>query len=1133
MRKVVSPGSAPRAPWGQWIEGLESRRLLAATSLKDGGADLGALLSIQKVPVLSPQAKVKAPKGGNNVAPALITPVVQTYSGALNGKLVFTSGGHGWQWNDTLGRYATDRGDNNEIVEDFGNQEQMSFYADYALRAGATVIPMRPVGHQPNEVVLDNDSAGVTFSGSWSNSTSTHRYDEDYGAVADGVAYRFTPTTTGAETAVATYQPNIPSAGFYPVYTWVLDSGNRTDQLYRINHTGGRTELRVDHRKVGKGWIYLGTYHFGAGSNANGNVQISNNSPVAGQVIADAIRFGNGMGDYTDAGGGRGAVGLIDSDQGTPNQSALALYTGRQINQDMQARNGAFEHDWSTRTTHTFTGGFGEIDLGAGAEMDATIIEVAFHDSVEDAQLMRDPKVRAQMAKSTLDATLEYFADMANTAIPAAAPAAPASPRATVAANGNVTLNWSAGPTGAQGGTASGYRVYVSRDGKGFGKLADVAGTSYTIAAADLDGNAYYFRVAATNAGGESPMSYAVGARKNGAGGGGGTNRILVVNGFDRFDRGGNVRGPYAFTGDGLTDRVRPLLNNSFDYVTAAGEAIEAYTAGGVSLGFDSVQNEHVASGVVNLGNYRTVVWLSGEESTADETFSSTEQSAVASFVGGGGTLFVSGSEIGWDLDRPSGPTDADRSFYNNTLKADYVGDDAGTYTASAAASSIFAGMSSLSFASQNTVYDTDFPDVLATFGGSTAALNYSGGTGGIAATQWFNPAVGSGGAKVVNMAFPFETITLETRRNEVMARVLNFFQTAVSETPGIPDLVATSDSGSSDTDNITNRDNTVGKTLQFDVPGTAAGAIVRLFADGVQIGQATGVAGTTRVTTNGSFDLLDGARVITARQEETNKSESATSPTLGVIVDTVGPTVTNAWVGSSAWLDSFTAALGSANGYALPTDASQLKTLPWINVNRFTLGFNEDVIVQQDDLQLHSGATQSTYGWSGFTYDGTADTGTWSLPAFLTADKLRLRLDGSTAAGVTDVAGNLLDGEWTDAADAFPSGNGTAGGDFALRVNVLPGDVNQNTIVQSNDALLIQAGLLTTPGTAGYTIFKDVNGNGILQSQDFLNVQSRLLNTLPAQEPGGAPPVAAGDSAVINLLEADEWQSQGLAWAP
>src|SRR3954451_18381912 len=112
-------------------------------------------------------------------AAGLIT-TPQTYSGVLNDKIVFTSSGHGWQWNTTLGRYATDRGDNNEIVEDFSNQDQMTYFADYALRAGATVVPMRPVGRQTNEVVLDNDSPGVTFTGTWSNSGSTRFYDEDY-----------------------------------------------------------------------------------------------------------------------------------------------------------------------------------------------------------------------------------------------------------------------------------------------------------------------------------------------------------------------------------------------------------------------------------------------------------------------------------------------------------------------------------------------------------------------------------------------------------------------------------------------------------------------------------------------------------------------------------------------------------------------------------------------------------------------------------------------------------------------------------------------------------------------------------------------------------------------------------------
>ena len=239
-----------------------------------------------------------------------LTDFVAEPSGALTGKIVYTSAGHGWQWSDTLGRWATDRGDYNEIVEDFGNQDQLTYFADYLLRAGATVVPMRPVGHQPSEVVLDNDSPEVTYAGPWSNSSSSVYYDEDYGAVDDSVSYRFS-STNAEETATATYRPNIPAEGFYPVYTWVLDSSNRTNQLYRINDSaGGVTEVRVDHRMVGKGWVYLGTYHFDAGT--GGSVQISNQSTEGGSVIADAIRFGNGMGDMRDGPNGVGhASGTI------------------------------------------------------------------------------------------------------------------------------------------------------------------------------------------------------------------------------------------------------------------------------------------------------------------------------------------------------------------------------------------------------------------------------------------------------------------------------------------------------------------------------------------------------------------------------------------------------------------------------------------------------------------------------------------------------------------------------------------------------------------------------------------------------------------------------------------------------
>jgi hypothetical protein len=221
------------------------------------------------------------------IGPALGQPV-----GALSGRIVFTSGGHGWTAGPSS--WGLQRPVLLEMNEDYGNLDQMNLFATYCFNAGATVVAMRPIGNQTNEVVLDNDDAGVTFVGSWSISTSTIFY----GSPGD-VAYRFA-SLSAAETASAIYTPNLPAAGYYPVYTWVRHGTDRTFQLYRIRHTGGESLVRVPHHMVGNGWVYLGTYYFDAGSNSTkGAVVISNLQPapaVGSVVIADAIRFGNGMG---------------------------------------------------------------------------------------------------------------------------------------------------------------------------------------------------------------------------------------------------------------------------------------------------------------------------------------------------------------------------------------------------------------------------------------------------------------------------------------------------------------------------------------------------------------------------------------------------------------------------------------------------------------------------------------------------------------------------------------------------------------------------------------------------------------------------------------------------------------------
>src|SRR5690625_255364 len=189
-----------------------------------------------------------------------IAPAAGQPQGALTGRIVYTSGGHGWQRSSDRSFSTLDRPLLLEMNEAYGNLDQMSIFAEYAFNAGATVVAFRPIGFQSNEVVIDNVDSEVIWNGTWNNSSQTVYYGKP-----GQTPYRWASLAV-RETATATYVPNIPEAGFYPVYTWVMHGSDRTFQLYRIRHTGGESEVRIPHHMVGNGWVYLGTYYFTNGS---------------------------------------------------------------------------------------------------------------------------------------------------------------------------------------------------------------------------------------------------------------------------------------------------------------------------------------------------------------------------------------------------------------------------------------------------------------------------------------------------------------------------------------------------------------------------------------------------------------------------------------------------------------------------------------------------------------------------------------------------------------------------------------------------------------------------------------------------------------------------------------------------
>ena len=175
-----------------------------------------------------------------------------------------------------------------------------------------------------------------------------------------------------------------------------------------------------------------------------------------------------------------------------------------------------------------------------------------------------------------------------------------------------------------------------------------------------------------------------------------------------------------------------------------------------------------------------------GDESTEHETFNAVEQNKVKDYLSQGGQIFISGSEVAWDLDEQG--SSSDRSFIHDYLKTDYNVDDANSYTVHGAESTVFNGLT-LHYDNGNYgVYPENYPDAFSLMGGSESALLYANGL--IAATQFIGPVPGSQeNARVVLMGFPFETIYNDQEKINLAGRILSFFGFNVQLTNDTPNM--------------------------------------------------------------------------------------------------------------------------------------------------------------------------------------------------------------------------------------------------------------------------------------------------------------------------------------------------------
>jgi len=314
--------------------------------------------------------------------------------------------------------------------------------------------------------------------------------------------------------------------------------------------------------------------------------------------------------------------------------------------------------------------------------------------------------------------------------------------------------------------------------------------------------------------------------------------------------------------------------------------------------------------------------------------------------------------------------------------------------------------------------------------------MRYVGGTADGAAIQWS----GAGSARVVNMGFPFETITTAANRDAVMHAVLDFFNLSITvPAPATPDLLASSDTGLSFNDNLTRLNNaTPGGALQFSIGNTIAGLTVSLFADGVLIGSAVANGSSTTIITNGSLPLNDGVHAITARQELAGNPPSAMSQWLAVTIDTTPPSAVSAmfqFQTDHGLRFAFDSAVGvmSASDLSL-VNLTTMQTIPTAAIA----------------MTVESASAMR------FTFPG--------LPAGILGDgNYRARI---AATDLTDLAGNPL------AADAV------------LEFFVLGGDANRDRAVNQADLDILTMNWQQSPATFSQG---DFSYDGRVDSRDLL----------------------------------------------
>lgn len=429
-------------------------------------------------------------------------------------------------------------------------------------------------------------------------------------------------------------------------------------------------------------------------------------------------------------------------------------------------------------------------------EVPSAIFETLSHQNFPDMKLAQDPNFKFVLARSIYKTILRFEASEHGKKC-VVQPLRPLNFSVEFAkgAKGRVRLSWKGQPD-AQEPTAvpTSYNVYTAVGNGGFDNGRNVSDSSLEL---DLDpGKVYNFKVTAVNDGGESFPTEVLSACYEPSA----TATVLIVNAFNRLstptiidndtlqgfdlDRdlgvqyglyaGWNGRqtvfnkkrigiegaGGLGYGGDELAGHF--IMGNTLDYVSCHAKAIASARKYNVA----SCSKSAVDDGGVNLSRYQCIDLILGLQKDGvvkngflcDERPSFTDRLTAFSSVKGG--LLLSGSYIGSEM-RANNGGDILRSSFN----AMYQPCD--TLTSSPTVKGL--GLEFDIYRRPNKYhYCVQHPEVLLPTGQSFCAMRYADGLPAAVASD-------GGERRTFVMGFPFESITTDALRQQIMQGIMNF----------------------------------------------------------------------------------------------------------------------------------------------------------------------------------------------------------------------------------------------------------------------------------------------------------------------------------------------------------------------